>query len=87
MTTIELAGGRQASYEVIGKGAPTLMFAGGPGFAAGYMRSTAELFSDVLRSHLIDPHGSGGSTPPPIRRTTRRMGTLGSTRRFVLRSV
>jgi proline iminopeptidase len=64
MATIELGGGRQATYEVIGQGAPTLMFAGGPGFAARYMRATAELFADVLQSHLIDPHGSGGSTPP-----------------------
>lgn len=40
------------------------MLPGGPGFAGAYMRGTAELFSDVLRSHLIDPHGSGGSTPP-----------------------
>jgi proline iminopeptidase len=65
MATIEVGEGRQATYEVIGEGAPTLMFAGGPGFAAGYMRATAELFADVLQSHLIDPHGSGGSTPPP----------------------
>ena len=64
MQTVELGSGRQATYEVIGEGAPTLMFAGGPGFASRYMRSTAELFADVLQSHLIDPHGSGGSTAP-----------------------
>jgi pimeloyl-ACP methyl ester carboxylesterase len=64
MATVSLAGGRQASYEVVGKGEPTLMLPGGPGFAASYMRGDAELFSDTLQSFLIDPHGSGSSTPP-----------------------
>ncbi|MBI3648136.1 MAG: alpha/beta hydrolase [Actinobacteria bacterium] len=64
MQTIGLPGGRAATYEVVGEGRPALMFPGGPGFAASYMRSDAELFADVLRSYLIDPHGSGGSTPP-----------------------
>ena len=40
------------------------MFPGGPGFAADYMLPEAEMFSDLLQSYLIDPHGSGGSTPP-----------------------
>ncbi len=61
---VELLGGRRASYEVIGRGRPALMFPGGPGFGAGYMRADAELFADVLQSFLIDPHGSGASTPP-----------------------
>lgn len=61
---VELAGGRRASYETIGTGRPTLMFPGGPGFGAAYMRSDAELFADALQSFLIDPHGSGGSTAP-----------------------
>jgi pimeloyl-ACP methyl ester carboxylesterase len=59
-----LAGGRRASYEVIGKGIPTLMLPGGPGFAAACMRGDAELFADTLQSFLIDPHGSGASTRP-----------------------
>jgi proline iminopeptidase len=62
--TVELSGDRQASYEVVGEGRPTLMFPGGPGFGAAYMRGDAELFSDTLQSYLIDPHGSGRSTPP-----------------------
>ena len=61
---IRLDGGRVATYEVIGEGRDALMFPGGPGFAAAYMRGDAERFAHVLRSHLIDPHGSGGSTPP-----------------------
>jgi proline iminopeptidase len=64
METVELSHGRRATYEVIGEGTPALMFAGGPGLAAAYMRGDAELFSSELRSYLIDPHGSGGSTPP-----------------------
>src|SRR6266581_6036424 len=61
---VALPGGRAASYEVIGSGSPALMFAGGPGFTASYMNGDAELLSDVLCSCLIDPHGSGSSTPP-----------------------
>jgi pimeloyl-ACP methyl ester carboxylesterase len=62
--TVELPGGRQATYEVIGDGEPALMLPGGPGLAATYMRPTAQLFADVWRSYLIDPHGSGDSTAP-----------------------
>jgi proline iminopeptidase len=62
--TVALPGGRTASYEVIGSGRPALMFAGGPGFSAAYMSGDAGLLSDVLCSYLIDPHGSGSSTPP-----------------------
>jgi proline iminopeptidase len=49
---------------VIGEGEPALMLPGGPGLAAAYLRSTAQLFSSTWRCYLIDPHGSGGSTPP-----------------------
>jgi len=61
---VGLSDGRQASYMVIGQGRPTLMLPGGPGFGAEYMRGDAELFADILQSYLIDPHGSGRSTPP-----------------------
>jgi proline iminopeptidase len=61
---VALPGGRAASYEVIGSGRPALMLAGGPGFSASYMNGDAELLSEVLCSYLIDPHGSGSSTPP-----------------------
>jgi proline iminopeptidase len=61
---ITLPDGRSASYHVIGTGRPALMFAGGPGFTAAYMDGDAELLSGTLRSYLIDPHGSGSSTPP-----------------------
>lgn len=64
MATVSLPGGRRASYEIVGTGKPTLMLPGGPGFAASYMRPDAELFADSLQSFLIDPHGSGASTPP-----------------------
>jgi proline iminopeptidase len=64
MQVAALPGGRAASYEVIGGGRPALMFAGGPGFSASYMNGDAELLADVLCSYLIDPHGSGSSTPP-----------------------
>jgi pimeloyl-ACP methyl ester carboxylesterase len=62
--TVELGGTRRATYEVTGDGRVALMLPGGPGLAGAYMRGDGALFADVLRSHLIDPHGSGGSTPP-----------------------
>jgi proline iminopeptidase len=62
---VELAGGRSASYEVIGTGATTvLMLPGGPGLGRAYLRPNADLLADAFRSYLVDPHGSGGSTPP-----------------------
>jgi pimeloyl-ACP methyl ester carboxylesterase len=64
MALVRLSGGRQASYEVVGRGAPLLMFPGGPGLPAAIVRADAELLADRFTSYLIDPHGSGGSTPP-----------------------
>jgi proline iminopeptidase len=64
MNVVELGDGRRASYELVGEGRPALMFPGGPGFGAGYMRGDATLFAGELKSYLIDPHGSGRSTPP-----------------------
>ncbi len=61
---VGLPGGRTASYKIMGTGRPALMFACGPGFSASYTNGVAELLSDELCSYLIDPHGSGSSTPP-----------------------
>src|SRR5215213_6440765 len=62
---VTLPEGRIATYEVIGSGAePLLTFVGGPGLAAKLMRTDAELFAERFTCYLIDPHGSGGSTPP-----------------------
>ena len=66
MANIELEQGRRATYEVIGRGELALLFPGGPGAAASYMRRDAELFADAFTCYLIDPHGSGGSTPPAL---------------------
>ena len=62
--TVELDGGRQATYAVFGSGEPLLYFAGGPGFPAMLNLLDAELLQDRFAVYLIDPHGSGGSTPP-----------------------
>jgi proline iminopeptidase len=62
--TIELGDGRRASYSVMGEGEPMLMFVGGPGFAADMLVAFAELLRDRFQIYMIDPHGSGDSTPP-----------------------
>jgi pimeloyl-ACP methyl ester carboxylesterase len=61
---VGLSGGRQASYDVVGDGEPLLMFMGGPGLPGALVRADAELLADRFSSYLIDPHGSGASTPP-----------------------
>jgi proline iminopeptidase len=61
---VDLGAGRHASYEVIGDGAPLLYFPGGPGFSAALLRPEAQLLADHFAVYLIDPAGSGDSTPP-----------------------
>src|SRR2546426_1139040 len=61
---VDLGDGRQAAYEVIGDGAPLLYFQCGPGFSAALLRADAQLLADHFAVYLIDPAGSGGSTPP-----------------------
>jgi proline iminopeptidase len=62
--SVDLGQGRLAAYEVIGDGSPLLYFQGGPGFSAALLRQDAELLADHFAVYLIDPAGSGGSTPP-----------------------
>jgi proline iminopeptidase len=62
--TVDLGAGRVAAYEVIGEGPPLFYFQGGPGFSAALLRDEAELLADRFSVHLVDPAGSGGSTPP-----------------------
>jgi pimeloyl-ACP methyl ester carboxylesterase len=61
---VELDAGRRAAYEVIGDGEPLLYFQGGPGLSAVPLREDARLLTDRFAVHLIEPHGSGGSTAP-----------------------
>jgi proline iminopeptidase len=64
METVTLEGGRRATYAVFGNGPPLLYFVGGPGLPAMGNVFDAELLQDRFAVYLIDPHGSGGSTPP-----------------------
>jgi pimeloyl-ACP methyl ester carboxylesterase len=64
METVQLGDGRQATYHLFGSGDPLLFFVGGPGFPGMLSLADAEVFQDFFTVHLIDPHGSGGSTPP-----------------------
>lgn len=62
--SVDLGEGRRAAFEVIGEGEPLLYLQGGPGFSASLLRDDAELLAGDFAVHLIDPPGSGGSTPP-----------------------
>jgi proline iminopeptidase len=61
---VDLGRGRRATLEVIGDGPPMFWFEGGPGLPARLSRPEAHLFADSFSVYLIDPSGSGGSTPP-----------------------
>jgi pimeloyl-ACP methyl ester carboxylesterase len=62
--SIALAEGRRATFKTVGTGPPMLMFPGGPGLPAAFVRKDAALLADLFTVYLIDPHGSGGSAPP-----------------------
>jgi pimeloyl-ACP methyl ester carboxylesterase len=62
--SVDLGAGRRAAYEVIGDGEPLIYFTGGPGENAAVLRDDAGRLSDRFAVHLIEPHGSGGSSPP-----------------------
>jgi proline iminopeptidase len=72
--TVQLAGGRQATYEVVGTGEPLLWIEGGPGFPADLGRPDVELLADRFCCYLIDAPGCGGSTPPAERRDWDHLG-------------
>lgn len=60
---VKLRDGRIAGFRVIGSGIPALMIPSGRGTGASYLASSAGQFPHVLRSHLVDPPGSGMSSP------------------------
>ncbi len=60
---LELADGTEVTYRVMGEGVAVLGMPGGPGVSAGYLASFAEPLVDDLAWHLIDPPGTGGTTP------------------------
>ncbi|HEY7874883.1 MAG TPA: alpha/beta hydrolase [Actinomycetota bacterium] len=63
MAEVSLPGGARASYEVVGRGQPLLCFPGGPGFPSIIVREDAELLADHFEVYLVDPPGTGASTP------------------------
>ena len=62
--TVDLSAGRVAEYETHGSGEPLLYFAGGPGENAALLRDDAQRLAERFAVHLIEPHGSGGSSAP-----------------------
>jgi pimeloyl-ACP methyl ester carboxylesterase len=64
VSVVSLPGGRTAEYTEIGEGEPLLVFTGGPGLDAAAMQRHAELLETLFRSYVIEPPGSGRSSPP-----------------------
>lgn len=63
MEQLRLGDGSEVSYRVVGEGFPIIGMPGGPGVSAGYVYSFAEPLLDRLTWYLIDPPGTGASTP------------------------
>jgi proline iminopeptidase len=60
-----LGEGRVAEFERVGEGSPLLWFEGGPGLNASLGRTDVEaLPAGRFAGYLIEPPGSGRSTPP-----------------------
>jgi proline iminopeptidase len=63
---IRLDEGRVAEFDRVGEGAPLLWFEGGPGLNASLGRTDLRaLPAGRFAGYLIEPPGSGLSTPPP----------------------
>ena len=60
---LELHDGTEVTYRVLGEGVPVVGMPGGPGISSDYLSSFAEPLVDGLAWHLIDPPGTGGTTP------------------------
>jgi proline iminopeptidase len=74
MPDVSLGDDGQASYEIVGAGPPLLCFPGGPGFPAVIVREDAELLADRFEVYLIDPPGTGRSTPLRTRKDYDHLG-------------
>lgn len=74
MHEVQLSGSRRASYETVGTGPPLLMFPGGPGFPSLIVREDAELLAGDFTVYLIDPPGTGSSTPASDPRDYSHLG-------------
>ena len=72
---IALGDGRRATYEVVGEGEPAIWFEGGPGFNAALGRGDCEVLADRFRCYLVDPPGTGGTTPHDDKRRYGLKGT------------
>src|SRR5687768_4833621 len=64
MAAVTLDDGRVLSYETVGDGPLLVCHPGGPGFSSRYFADLAGL-ADVRTLLLLDPRGTGGSSPAP----------------------
>lgn len=63
MDRLSLPSGAEVTYRIVGSGPPIIGMPGGPGMSSSYLYSFAEPLLDSLAWHLVDPPGTGGSTP------------------------
>lgn len=63
MKEAQLSDGSMFTYAVAGQGPPMIGMPGGPGVSAGYLHSFAEPLLDRFTWYLVDPPGTGGSSP------------------------
>lgn len=61
---LRVADGREVEWEATGTGEPLMWIEGGPGFAAHLARPDVALVSHRFTCHLVNPPGSGRTTPP-----------------------
>lgn len=61
--TLRRSDGSQLSFRILGTGRPVVGIPGGPGMSASYLTSFANRMTDQLQWYLIDPPGTGDTTP------------------------
>src|ERR1044071_7572542 len=63
-------------YDVVGKGEPVVMLAGGPGFSPDYLRTIAEKLAGQNRFILFHQRGTGKSVLETYSMETLKLSTL-----------
>ncbi len=74
--TFKADDGTVLHYDVIGKGAPVVMLAGGPGFSPGYLEPVAQKLGSQYACVLFHQRGTGRSMMETVTFETHALKTL-----------